>query len=292
MLQIQRLISDHIKIWTNAEIKKKSGPGRLSGNTTKVYGFEKLRALILDLAIRGKLVSQNPNDEKVSELLERIEIRKIKLNYNKTLPLISEHEIPFDLNQGWKWVRLGTLGITKTGGTPKTSDAHLFEGTIPFIGPGQISAEGKLLKPQKYLTKEGVFQSALCTRGDILMVCIGGSIGKTLLVNEPLAFNQQINVIQPIFTNSSFLNYMMSSKIFQHDLIAKSSGSATPIINRSKWEKLLIPVAPLKEQDRISSTLDRLMAMCNQLEQEHINSKKAHAKLVKVLLDTLTQTKT
>ena len=79
MSAIQTLLTDHIDIWTAAETEKKSGRGRSSGNAASVYGIKKLRELILELAVRGKLVPQDPNDEPASELLKRIQAEKAKL---------------------------------------------------------------------------------------------------------------------------------------------------------------------------------------------------------------------
>ena len=78
-MTIQQLLTDHIDIWTAADTEKKSGRGRSSGNAASVYGIKKLRELILELAVRGKLVPQDPNDEPASELLKRIQAEKAKL---------------------------------------------------------------------------------------------------------------------------------------------------------------------------------------------------------------------
>lgn len=78
-MNIQKLLTDHIDIWTAAETEKKSGRGRSAGNSGNVYGIKKLRELILELAVRGKLVPQDANDEPASELLKRIQAEKAKL---------------------------------------------------------------------------------------------------------------------------------------------------------------------------------------------------------------------
>jgi len=79
MSAIHKLLTDHIDIWTAADTEKKSGRGRSSGNAASVYGIKKLRELILELAVRGKLVPQDANDEPASELLKRIQAEKAKL---------------------------------------------------------------------------------------------------------------------------------------------------------------------------------------------------------------------
>lgn len=288
-----QIITQHLDIWTAAH-KTRSSAGRGSSNKLDLYGIKKLRELILELAVHGKLVSQDPDDEPASELLKKIATEKTKLikegkiKKEKPLPEIDASEAPFELPDGWKWIHLAESGVASTGGTPKTSDSHMFGGDIPFIGPGQISPDGRFLPAEKYLTEEGCSHSSVALNDDILMVCIGGSIGKSLIVDRKLTFNQQINCISPIVINSRYLNCAMNSTSFQHELLLKSTGSATPIINRSKWEELLVALPPLAEQHRIVAKVDELMSFCDQLEQTQSDNIAAHAQLVEALLATLT----
>ena len=102
MHKILQLLSEHINIWTAAEIKNNSKRGRAKDNADKIYGIQKLRNLILDLAIRGKLVPQDPNDEPANELIKRIQIEKAKLVdegklKKKPLTSIGKDEKPFEI---------------------------------------------------------------------------------------------------------------------------------------------------------------------------------------------------
>ncbi len=125
-MSIEQLITEHLDIWTAADTEKKSGRGRGSANSWNVYGIKKLRELILELAVRGKLVPQDPNDEPASELLKRIQAEKAKLiaegkiKKDKPLAPITEDEKPFELPQGWAYSYLGDAveiirGITFPG---------------------------------------------------------------------------------------------------------------------------------------------------------------------------------
>jgi len=181
---------------------------------------------------------------------------------------------------------LGSAGIGSTGTTPSTSNPRYYDGEIPFIGPGQISPEGDITEPDKTLTMEGCEYSTIAESGDILMVCIGGSIGKSAIVRSKIAFNQQINCIRPLIVDSVFLNVTMKTPHFQAAILDAATGSATPIINRSKWEELLIPLPPLPEQHRIVAKVDELMAICDQLEQQQTDSNTTHQTLVETLLAT------
>ena len=287
------MITDNIDIWASA-IKTRSSVGRGSSKKLDLYGIKKLRELILELAVRGKLVPQDPNDEPASVLLKRVAAEKAqlvkegKIKKQKPLPVIGEDEKLFDLPPSWEWGRLGNLGLGATGKTPSTRCPEYFLGDIPFIGPGQITPSGELLTPDKRLSEDGLANSSEALAGDILMVCIGGSIGKAVIANERIGFNQQINMMSPLIIHSQYLLSAITSKFFYNSLLAKSTGSATPIINRGKWETLLVPVAPEQEQHRIVAKVDELMALCDQLEQQTEASIEAHATLVETLLTTLT----
>ena len=124
-MTIEKLITDHIDIWSSAP-QTRSTAGRGSNGKIDLYGIKILRELILELAVRGKLVPQDPNDEPASELLKRIAAEKAelvkqgKIKKQKPLPEISEDEKPFELPKGWELVRLGELfNSIASGGTPR-----------------------------------------------------------------------------------------------------------------------------------------------------------------------------
>ena len=110
MNAIQTLLTDHLDLGTAADPEKKSGRGRSSGNAASVYGIRKLRELILELAVRGKLVPQDPGDEPASALLKKIAAEKSrliaegKIKKDKPLPAIGDEDKPFAQPPGWEWV--------------------------------------------------------------------------------------------------------------------------------------------------------------------------------------------
>ncbi|HBX7662600.1 TPA: restriction endonuclease subunit S [Klebsiella pneumoniae] len=291
-MTVEKLITDHIDIWSSA-LQTRSTAGRGSNGKIDLYGIKKLRELILELAVRGKLVPQDPNDEPASELLKRIAIEKAelvkqgKIKKQKPLPEISEDEKPYELPEGWEWVRLGNVGVCSTGKTPSTSVSSHFNGNIPFVGPGQITQCGEITQADKFLSEDGMLNSTEANNGDIFTVCIGGSIGKSAVVSERVAFNQQINSIKPVLVDSKYIYFSISTTLFISSMVTASTGSATPIINRSKWESLLIPCAPVAEQHSIVAKVNELMALCDQLEQQSLISLEAHQQLVETLLATL-----
>ena len=124
------IITQHLDVWTSAQIKK-STVGRGSNGKQTAYGIKKLRELILELAVRGKLVPHDPNDEPASMLLEKITKEKTRLiregKIRKQTPLreISEDEKPFELPYGWEWARIGDVGHDWGQKTPDTNFTYI-----------------------------------------------------------------------------------------------------------------------------------------------------------------------
>lgn len=258
---------------------------------TTEQSIEALKKTVLQLAVMGKLVPQNPDDEPASVLLEKIAkekeqlIEQGKIKKSKHLPQINAKDKPSNLPFGWEWARLGDTGISATGNTPKTSEPRFFNGDIPFIGPGQITNNNEILLPEKTITEEGLEHSTEALANDILMVCIGGSIGKAAIVKFRMGFNQQINAIRPLIVNQTYLLYYVQTSEFYKRLIEESSGSATPIINRGKWDQLLVALPPLSEQKRIVAKVGELMAICDQLKEKLKQSQETQVQLTDALID-------
>lgn len=237
---------------------------------------QELKGLILQLAIQGKLTAhwrkKNPDVEPASVLLNRImkdnEIL-FKNGKNKkelTVDLISKKEIGFELPSLWKWCRLKNLGKTLTGGTPSKSNQLYFGNDIPFIKPGDIQ-NGIVNYHNEGLSNLGKDKlGRIAPAGSILMVCLG-TIGKCALIDRDCSFNQQINSIHSNQLNSKFLLFALSSKYF-HEIAWQNSTSTTiALLNKTNWEKIPIPIAPLEEQKEIVRVVESLFKEVEQLEQ-------------------------
>ena len=300
MSAIQQLLTDHLDIWTAADTAKKSGRGRSSGNAASVYGIKKLRELILELAVRGKLVPQDASDEPASELLKRIATEKAKLvaegKIKKSKPLaeITNDEKPFELPVGWEWSRLNTLCILENGDRGKNypNKSALVEAGIPFINAGHLQ-NGLIDKNQMtFITKEhfDILRGGKFQENDILF-CLRGSLGKSALVKEleagAIASSLVIVRLFPNLDATYFVNYfdclLCSQMVKKYD-----NGTAQPNLSSTDLAKFLVPLPPLAEQHRIVAKVDELMALCDQLENQHNNAAVAHEKLVTYLLGTLT----
>jgi len=235
-----------------------------------------LKGLILQLAVQGKLTAnwrkENKDVEPASELLKRIQkekeqlIKEKKIKKEKSLPPITKEAIPYELPVRWIWCRLGQSGYTQTGSTPPKKNPKNYGNFIPFIGPADIS--NKWMKyPVDGLSELGLSIGRLIPKNSLMMVCIGGSIGKCNVNKIDVSCNQQINTVTPISVPVSYVKSVCQSPYFQKKVLGKSSGSATPIINKGKWEVLPFPLPPLEEQKAIVEIVETLFKEVEQLEQ-------------------------
>ena len=232
---------------------------------------EDMKKSILQYAIQGKLVDQRSEEGTGEELYRQIQEEKKRLikegtiKKEKPLAEIAEDEIPFDIPENWKWVRLSTIGITQTGNTPSKSHPEYIGIDIPFITPGDI-LNGQIYYSNQALSLLGKEVARVCCAGSIMQVCIGGSIGKAAITYREVAFNQQINVVSPIACLSEYLFAVMQSAYFTTSMKERAGGTATPIINRGLWDSLLIPLPPLAEQRRIVAKLEEILPLCERLK--------------------------
>ena len=230
-----------------------------------------MKKSILQYAIQGKLVEQRPEEGTGEELYQQIQtekqrlIKEGKIKKEKPLPEFVEDEIPFDIPESWKWVRLSTIGITQTGNTPSKSHPEYIGIDIPFITPGDI-LNGQICYSNQALSLLGKNVARVCCAGSIMQVCIGGSIGKAAITDREVTFNQQINVVSPIACVSEYLFAVMQSAYFTTSMKERAGGTATPIINRGLWDALLIPLPPLAEQKRIVAKLEEILPLCERLK--------------------------
>lgn len=302
MRTIQQLLTDHLDIWTAAEAEKKSGRGRSGANSFNIYGIKKLRELILDLAMRGKLVPQDSMDEPSSELLTRIQNEKSKLiaegTIKKSKPLepITEDEKLFVIPQGWEWVRLGEVcSYIQRGKGP----AYVDKSDFIVVSQKCVRWSGLDLSQARYIDPESITKyekiRQIC-KGDILWNSTGtGTIGRAcfvseLEINKILFADSHVTIVRPIIFSSLFLSRWIQSPTVQSKIEDVASGTTNQIeLNTSTVISHLLPLPPLAEQERIVTKVDELMKLCDLLETKHNNAAEAHEKLVGHLLSTLIQ---
>ncbi|EPO2879649.1 restriction endonuclease subunit S [Vibrio cholerae] len=295
-MSAEKLITDHIDIWTSA-VQAKSSSGRGSSKKRELYGIKKLRELILELAVRGKLVSQDPNDEPASVLLERIAAEKAQLVKDKIirkpkkLDVLTDNELFFAAPSGWSFARLGDLAVKLTDGShnpardfgagyPMFSSQNVHFGTIDFSSPSRYVDEDNFLKEDS---------RTQIVPGDILLTIVG-TIGRAAVVpiDAPKFVLQRSVAVIKTSLIPEFLVYYLASPSCISYFEANGKGTAQKGIYLGKLAEMPIVVPSLGEQHRIVAKVDELMALCDQLEQQTEASLDAHQVLVETLLATLT----
>lgn len=241
---------------------------------------KKLREYILSLAVRGKLVEQDKNDESAHMLLDRIKeekdrlIKEKKIKKEKPLPEINVCEITHELPKGWVWIRLGELGNIFNGNSinaklKESKYSNIKEG-YNYIATKDIDLQSKIINYEngiKIPYDEEKFRIA--HKGAILICAEGGSAGKKIgLVDEDICFGNKLLAIELFYkTNSKYLFYVYQSP----DFFEKFSSLMTGIIggiSSKNFKEILVPLPPLKEQKRIVEKVDYLMSFCDKLEKQ------------------------
>ena len=300
-MSIEQLITEHLDIWTAADTEKKSGRGRSSGSAGSVYGIKKLRELILELAVRGKLVPQDANDEPASELLKRIAAEKVKLvaegkiKKDKSLAPVSDGEKLFELPQGWEWAKFPELYFFQEGPGIRnwqfrTEGVKLLN--VQNIVKGQLVLDNsdKHIDPDEYIEK---YLHFTIKEGDLLFASSGGSWGKTAFFSDP-GFKVIVNTstirMHPYFDICSrfYLRIFVDSISFVNQMVVQLVGMQ-PNFGSTHLSKITLAIPPIAEQHRIVAKVVEIMAICEQLEKQHNNAAEAHEKLVNHLLGKLTQ---
>ena len=296
MSAIQQLLTEHIDIWTAAGTEKKSGRGRAPSRAASVYGITKLRELILELAVRGKLVPQDASDEPASELLKRIQVEKFKLvaggkiKKDKLEAPIVDNERSSQLPKGWIVASLNDAFDVRDG----THDSPKFqEAGYPFVTSKNLSS-GKLdLSDVKFISEEDHKKFSVRSNvelGDILFAMIG-SIGNPVIVDIETKFSIKNVALIKFYSNDLFnrkyllLDLKHSSKKMRNE----AGGGVQSFISLGNFRKHLIRIPPLPEQHRIVAKVDELMVLCDLMEAQHADTADSHEQLVSKLLGTLTQ---
>ena len=187
---MQQSLLTHLDVWTSA-LETRSTAGRGSNSKINLYGIKKLRELILELAVQGKLVPQDPNDEPASVLLDKIAAEKAqlikagKLKKQEPLPPITNDEKPFELPNGWEWVRLGEItSKIGSGSTPSGGSRIYCDNGVPFLRSQNIWNNGLNLNDVAYISNsihEKMHNTQVIAK-DILLNITGASLGRCTLI--------------------------------------------------------------------------------------------------------------
>lgn len=264
-------------------------------------GIKKLRELILELAVRGKLVPQDPNDEPASELLKRIAEEKARLvaetrgKKQKAFAEVSAEENPYMLPSGWECTRLGdlvdprrtiTYGVLKPGGD--TTDG------VPLIKTENVQFNLILTAFKSRISAEldEEYKRTRLQGGEVLLTLVG-SIGRCAIAPIELAganLSRSVGMIVPVNgVDKRFMVYAMTALINESFILKKCAGTAQKVLNVGTVNDMPYPLPPIAEQHRIVAKVDELMALCDRLEAQQADADSAHTQLVQALLNSLTQ---
>jgi type I restriction enzyme S subunit len=281
---------------------------RISTNFDLLYDhpepIAKLRAAILQLAVQGKLVPQDPNDEPASVLLERIKaekerlVKEGKLKKQKPLPIINEDLAPFTLPNGWSWAsfpNVGEFGRGKSKHRPRNDRSLYVGGTYPMVQTGDVArANGEIKTYTALYNDVGLAQSRLWPKGT-MCITIAANIADSSILGFDACFPDSVVglIVSKQISNVRYFEYFMRTA--KEHLMDFAPSTAQKNINLGILETVLIPLPPLAEIDRIVAKADQLMALCDELEaklnQAQQHSEKLMEATVRQLLGTSTPQK-
>ena len=241
--------------------------------------IQKTKSKILDLAIRGQLVPQNPDDEPASALLERIRaekkelIKQGKIKRDKKESIIFkgednsyyekigktnkciDSEIPFEIPNSWLWCRLESIGNWQTGSTPSRRNDKYYGGSIPWIKTGDLN-NGYIIDIPEYITEKALNETAvkLIPAGTVLIAMYGATIGKVGITTCEATTNQACCACcNPYGVLPEYLFYYLQSQ--KENFINMAEGGAQPNISKEKIVATLIPIPPYEKQAQIVSII-------------------------------------
>ena len=256
---------------------------------------KQLKNSILQWAIQGKLVPQDPNDEPASVLLERIRAekarlvkeKKIKKDKNESIIYRGEdnsyyekflatgevkcidEEIPFEIPQGWEWSRMGSIGDWGAGATPAKGNTSYFGGNILWLRTGELN-NSIVNDTEIKITDKALKECSLRLNkaGDVLIAMYGATIGKVAIAGCELTTNQACCACTPIGIFNYYLFYFLMGN--QVDFIKKGEGGAQPNISREKLVAHLMPIPPIQEQHRIVERIKDVLPLTDKYAHSQI----------------------
>lgn len=286
----RELITEHLDLWTGA-VTKKSSSGRGSNGKVELTGVKKLRELILELALSGKLVEAEENDQSAHQLLSKIESEKARLAAEKIIKTPKKLEAasgdePYQIPSHWCWVRLGQ--VTNYGVTDKAEPNQVADNTWVLELEDIEKESSRLLNKVHYTERQFKSSKNRFERGDVLYGKLRPYLDKVLVADGPGVCTTEIIPIRGYFGLSpEFLRLVLKSPNFKRYANDSTHGMNLPRLGTDKARLAMIPLAPEQEQHGIVQKFDELMALCDRLEQQTSDQLEAHETLVDTLLGSL-----
>jgi len=237
-------------------------------------GIAKLRALVLQLAVTGKLLPQSKSDEPAAKLLARIRAEKTRIT-KKTMPFASvdRSAVPVEIPAEWEWIKLGDLcSKTGSGSTPRGGKTAYTTSGIPFLRSQNVYDGGLRLDGVAYITPEihAQMSGTAVVPGDLLLNITGGSIGRCAIVPDTFTegnVSQHVAILRPAIAGmGGYLHLVVHSPHFQIVMLGSQTGAGREGLPKNRMDEILIPLPPLAEQRRIVAKVEELMGLCDALE--------------------------
>ena len=255
------LVDEYEKNWQKIEEFNKKFP-------------EDMKKSLLQEAIKGKLVEQRPEEGTGEELYKLIQKEKKqliedgKIKKQKPLPEIAEDEIPFDIPETWKWVRLGEIINFKMGKTPPRSELQWWAPEIPWVSISDMIEDGIITETKEGISREALeqkFSNNISTKGTLLM-SFKLTVGRVSILNIDAVHNEAIISIYPIIDNDdAFKFYLFKILPFITQFGETKNAIKGKTLNSTSLNNLLLPLPPLQEQKRIVERLEELLPLCDKL---------------------------
>ena len=238
---------------------------------------QELKNSILQLAIQGKLVEQRPEEGTAQELYAQIQaekqhlIKEGKLKKEKPLPEITEDEKPFEIPEGWMWVRLGHLCNIINGFTPSRSNPDFWNGSIPWFTIDDIRRQGRFIShTAQYITNKALSKGTQrLIPPETVLLCCTASVGEYAYTKIALTTNQQFNALV-IQEENTHLIWSMYLYVFAQTLkpqIIEGAGKTTfNFLSVGKLKEFLVPIPPFDEQKRIVAKIEELLPLVDRYE--------------------------
>ena len=235
---------------------------------------DKLKQSVLQYAMEGKLVKQNPSDEPASELIKKIEnekaelVKEGKIKKSKKLPAITDDEKPFDIPDSWEWVRLGKMCVSNIGLTYKPAQKSEMPTAVKILRANNIQSNQLNNNDLVFLNVENIANKYYLKENDILMAVRSGSkrlVGKSAVVNsdfEGYSFGAFMSKIRVLDVDSNFINYFFNSNVFR-DQLGDANTTTINQITQKMINNFVVPVPPIEEQKRIVGKTKRLLDSIN-----------------------------
>ena len=231
----------------------------------------------MQLAIQGKLVEQRPEEGTAQELYAQIQaekqhlIKEGKLKKEKPLPEITEDEKPFEIPEGWMWVRLGHLCNIINGFTPSRSNPDFWNGSIPWFTIDDIRRQGRFIShTAQYITNKALSKGTQrLIPPETVLLCCTASVGEYAYTKIALTTNQQFNALV-IQEENTHLIWSMYLYVFAQTLkpqIIEGAGKTTfNFLSVGKLKEFLVPIPPFDEQKRIVAKIEELLPLVDRYE--------------------------